>query len=284
MGKSSATINSVVLGAFMLCMVACTNEQKHKSRGAIVLGDSSMMVTEKDPQFLKDNVADFQPQKAVPAEPIAAKDTQHVAAAAPVKTEEPKPAEPVDAKGLKIPFKPFTVLIPNITARSFRQQDVTNAKGVSYSLETGKLEGNVLQIKGATITKVTQRYQTMVIIKDKDAGNILLQSLGTYSSEWQTIKGAAGNYSITGITKSQLDFDDVSTNAIHNAISKAARSNKLSRKEEQQLLKTARNVRSPKQAPLSIVLKSIVWKITAKDAAGKTLEKEIRIDLPAAQD
>jgi hypothetical protein len=284
MANFSATINTLGLSVFAIYFVACNNVNEHKSRGAIILGDSSTIVMEKDPQFLKDNVVDFQPQRMIQAEPVAAnKDTQHVALT-PAKAEEPKAAPIADVKGLKIPFKPFTVIIPNITTRSFKQQDVVHAKGVSYSLETGKLEGNTLQIKGATITKVVQRYQTVVIIKDKEAGNILLQSLGTYSSEWHTIKGSGGNYTIAGINKSQLDFNDVSTNAIHNAVSKAARSNRLSRKEEQQMLKTIKNIRSPKQSPLSIVLKNVVWKISAKDAVGKPVEKEIRIDLPAAED
>jgi hypothetical protein len=189
------------------------------------------------------------------------------------------PEQPAARKGLQIAFKPFTVFIPGIETRSFRQQDPANAKGVSYSLLKGKIEGNKLQVEGATVIRVVQRYQTAVVLKDRNSGNILLQSLGTYNSDWQSLKGSGGVYTLNGFAKSQLRYNAVSEASVRNAVHKAAKSNRLSRKEEEQLIRSVRNVRSASQAPLSVVLQSVIWKITAKDASGKTSEKEIRMDV-----
>jgi surface antigen len=283
----------VALSACAATMASCgANDGTMQSHGPIILGDSATIITEKDPQFLKDNVPDLQTRKVVEvSDAPAPKDTvsatpppaQQAAVATPV------PAAPVAtapatqtaaAKGLQVAFKPFTVFIPNITTRSFRQQDVTNAKGASYSLQDGKLDGNVLQVQGVTVTKVIQRYQTVAIIKDKESGNILLQSLGKYTSDWETLRGSGGKYNIAGLGKTQLDFSDVSVNAIRNAIVKAARANRLSHKEEQQLEQSARKARSVKQAPFAVALQNVVWRITGKDASGKSVEREVRIDLP----
>lgn len=275
----------VCLLAIALFLSACSSQQQSGSHGAIVLGDPATIVTETDPQYLQDNVTDFQSRPVRPSDSAVVKDTAVIPVPV-VKADTPKaaalpPAEKVNGKGLNIAFKPFTVFIPGIGTKSFRQQDPANAKGVSYSLENGRLEGNNLQVTGATVTKVMQRYQTVVILKDKDAGNILLQSLGTYSSDWQAVKGSGNDYPIRGISKGQLRYQDISESSVRNAIKKAARSNRLSRKEEDHLLKITRNIRSAAQAPLSIALQSVIWKITAKDASGRSVEKEIRIDVNA---
>jgi len=285
MGKLFTYI--IAISTCAAAMASCTGDSNMQSHGPIVLGDSASIVTEKDPQYLKDNVPDLQPRKApeVSAEVPAVKDTPvaQPAAAQPVAKPVPEPPAPAPAasgKGLHVSFKPFTVSIPNIVTRSFRQQDVTNAKGASYSLQEGRLDGNVLQIQGVTVTKVVQRYQTVAIIKDKESGNILLQTLGKYTSDWEPLRGSGGKYTIAGIGKGQLDFNSVSANAIRSAITKAARANRLSRKEEQQLEQSARRANSVKQAPLAIALQNVVWRITGKDASGRSVEREVRIDLP----
>jgi len=272
----------------LLLLSSCDTEQRLQSHGPIVLGDPSTIVTEQDSSLLRDNVTDFRSsaatvhEAAVQVPDTVATPVQHtpepLAATAVEKT--PAAAEkPVSGKGLQIAFKPFTVFIPGIETRSFRRQDPASAKGVSYSLSSGRIDGNTLQIKGAQVMRVMQRYQTVVILKDRDAGNLLLQALGTYSSEWQSLRGAAGTYKISGIAKSQLKYNNISGPSVKNAVKKAARSNRLSRKEEEQLLRSVHNIRHANQPPLYVVLQSVIWKITAREASGRSVEKELRIDM-----
>jgi hypothetical protein len=50
----------IAVGLF-LSIVSCTPEQRGKSRGAIVLGDSSTIVTETNVELLQDQVVDLRP-------------------------------------------------------------------------------------------------------------------------------------------------------------------------------------------------------------------------------
>jgi hypothetical protein len=89
-----------------------------------------------------------------------------------------------------------------------------------------------------------------------------------------------GQFNIKGLGKKELRYDKKFTaNALKNAVQKLARSTKMSKKEEQKLLTAIRTVRSANQAPCSIALQSVVWKISGKDAKGKSLDKEVRIDI-----
>jgi len=54
----------------------------------------------------------------------------------------------------------------------------------------------------------------------------------------------------------------------------------MSKKKEQEWLRTVRNVRAANQKPLVIMLRSIMWKIDGKDADGKPISRQIRIDMP----
>jgi hypothetical protein len=237
-----------------------------------------MIVSETDPQYLSDNVTDLVPPKAE-----VSVDTPEVKADAP---KEKEPEAPVaqnviadQGKGLTVPFKGLSISIPGVDVRNAKQVDWNTAKGVAYTFEKGNLANATLQFKGASIIKVMQRYQTVALVKTAKGKNLKLNSIPTYSSEWQALKGNANTFAIAGINEKDLKFDQkFSLQAAKNAVQKSARDNKVNRKEEDELLNSVNKSRSYNQEPLSVALKSITWKITAKDATGKTFEKELRID------
>ena len=274
---------TLLFSSLVLGLSSCDSGTAPEKRGAIVFGDSSLIVTENDPQFLSDNVTDFVPQKFVE------KDTL-VAVAPPKKDSVPAVVKPQvvaaespkakNGKGLEVPFKALNIFIPNIQARLGKNIDWNNAKGASYTLDEGELNNNALMIKDATVTKIMQRYQTVVLLKSAEGKFEKLSSLPVSTSEWQTVNGSNGKFSISGLGNAQLKYNNkLSPNALRNAGQKMARANRMNKKEEEQLLKSLRNVRTPNQAPLSIALQSIVWKISAKDANGKAIERELRIDI-----
>lgn len=266
----------------------CADNDTQKSRGAIRFGDSSLIVTETDERYLSDNIADFVPQKPE-AQPIA--DT--FATRKPVEPkdtirQQPSPAEKPEilekqqsvatGKGQELPFKAFTVFIEGIQASSKRAVDWNTTRGVSLSLEQGELNNKKVLIKSPSVTKVMQRYQTVVLLKTGGKEHKL--ALPPYTAEWQTVKTGNGQFVISNLGKNQLKYDNRFTPALLNsAVQKLARSSRMSRKETDQLLRSVRGVRSPSQAPLMVALQSATWKITAKDGSGKVSEKEIRIDL-----
>lgn len=266
----------------LILVQACDSGKAPKSRGTIVFGDSATIVNEKDPQYLSDNVTDFVPVK----EEAPAKDTATIPQQTAVvetapeeevitKKEEPKNA----AKGLEVPFKGLSIAVSGIEVRNNKTIDWNTAKGVAYTIEKGNLANASLSCKGATVSKVMQRIQTVVLVKTKSGRNIKVSGLPTYSSDWQALKGNTGSYSLSSVADNRLSYGQkFSLQATKNAVQKAARANRMNRKEEEELLSSVNRVRAYNQAPLSIALKSVIWKISAKDAAGKTIEKELRID------
>ena len=270
----------LLIGCF--CIISCNNAPS-KNHGPIKLGDSSTIITETDPQKLQDLVTDLTPvipsnipsdtAKPAPAPvdtPKAKSNT--VVAAAPAAA--PLPAGP----GLKAEFKEVTVMIPGIDAKQAGKPNLQNANGAVYTLVSGNLHNSTLRTTG-NVTKVSQRYQSVIVLKGKN-GNLPLESLGSTTS-WEQVSGGNGNYPVKGISESELEYPDANANAIRNAVSKSARSRRLSNKKAQEWLSVlGNNVRSANQKPLVVTLRSIMWKIDGKDANGKIFSKQIRIDVP----
>jgi hypothetical protein len=273
----------LVLIAAAPVFFSCTEERKTSTDGPIVLGDSTTMVMERDSQYLRDVVPEYKPAKVLESMP---KDTAVAAAPAPTDTaaavaqEEPMesrtaPAEPQEApethkgKGLTIDFKEVNIFIPNITARG---------SGSAYSLKSGSLNGKQINISGAVVQKISQRYQSTVIAKS-NLGTLVLDNLGT-TSGWQPLRGNGRLFTITGLDAGRLSTARITPATVQNAVSRAARRNRISRSAEQKWLASVHNVRSANQRPLSVKLRSVMWKIDGKTSNGKPFSRQVRMDLP----
>ncbi len=256
-----------------LLFTSCDENRNAANHQPIVMGDSSFIVTETDPAYLTDYVMDIQnkrvaemnePAPAVPSKPVPVKDSV-------VST-------PDQGKGLSIPFKEVTVFIPNISVRTYGNQNPEKSNGATYEITEGKLAGNTLQIREGKPTSVSQRYGTSVFVTN---GKEKLQLEGLDNlTDWKKISGSNNSYPIKGLEESRMEVKKVSPAQIRNAVSRAARNKKLSRAAIQEWERTVRNVKSLDQKPVSSFLKSVMWKIDGKDAQGKSYSKQVRIDVP----
>lgn len=278
-----SVLYSVFSCSLLLLQFSCGSSTKGPNRGAIVFGDSSTIVTETDPRYLSNNVTDIVPQKQTLPEDSTTKD-------APIERDTVKPivaqpktpeaVKPVAADGLIAPFEAFEIYINGLEARAGKKVNWQKEKGASFTLENGSINGKVIAAKVGTITKVMQRTQTVVMFKASNGRQFRLTALPSDQSSWQSLKANNGKYTIASVNSSDLKYaKKLTPNALKNAIQKWARSNRMSRKEEQKLLQSVRNIRSANQAPCSIALQSVIWKISGKDANGKVVERELRVDI-----
>lgn len=278
----------LILSSFVL-LQSCGSDNPNRGK-PIVLGDQSTIVTEPDSQYLQDFVADVKPsqpvvQQEAPKQDTVAQQVQAQQEAVPQQEEpkkevavaEQKEAEAPKGNGLTVAFKDVTVLIPNITTRSNKQQDTKKANGASYELVKGNLNGNQIKVGGGNVTKVSQRYQTMIAIKN--GGTLVLESLNR-TTNWQPLKGGNGSYTISGLDTRHLEYLKAKPAAIRNAVSRAARNQRMSKATEQKWQKAISRVRDANDKPLAVVLRSVMWKIEGKDANGKSYQKQLRIDIP----
>jgi uncharacterized protein involved in outer membrane biogenesis len=281
--SSVFSLKSLALGLLAVTLASCDHDSAQKSHGPITLGDSATIVTETDPALLQDRVVDLNPvlKTDEPADTVATaapKDTATVAASPDKPAQQPTtPSAPPQGKGLNAAFSEVTVFIPNIETRTYGKQDLSRARGATYELTGGNLAGNQLRTGAGTVTKVMQRYQTAFAVQN-GREQVALESLGAYTSGWETLKGSNGSYTITGLDPNKLEYKDLSANSIRNAVQQTARRERMSRKETQQLLDATRNVRSADGG--KVKLRSVSWRIEGKDARGRSFSKELRIDVP----
>jgi len=284
-------MNKIKAGCYLLLLLcAACNTEGGKNRGPIVLGDTSTIVTETEEKYLTNFVDDIQ---VLPREAEVPTDTSSLAAADTTRATDTATPPPVAASeepllpvapagdagdGLHVNFKEVQVFLPGIEAKSFRNQNPARSNGVSYQLTDGNIRGNVLKITGATVTRVSQRYITTVIAKN-ELGTLNLESLGT-TTEWRQLQGRNGSYTISGLEPQRLQTRNVPAANIRNAISRAARRQRLSRQTVQKWEQVARRITSVRQKPLSLALRSVMWKVEGRDARGRSFTKQVRLDMP----
>ena len=275
-------VTHIALFLGMAFLFSCKNAPSN-NHGPIVLGDTSTIVTENDPQRLKDLVADLQPVIPEPENPdSAAAKTNTVAAVDTAKkaksTAVAPPAQALpDVAGLKAEFKEVTVLIPGLSAKQAGRPNLQNANGAVYTFISGNVNGNTIRVTG-NITKVSQRYQTIAVLKN-ELGALPIDALST-TTEWEALKGSNNQFKITDLDQKSLEYPNVGTNAIRSAVMKAARRHRFSRKKVAEWENSIRRVRTVNQKPLYIILRSVMWKIDGKDVNGKIFSKQIRVDMP----
>jgi hypothetical protein len=253
-------------------------EERGSGNGPIVMGDSVTIVTETDSNYLQDMVMDYQPaatpEQEAPKEETKPVDTPATTSqvAEPAKPQEQlkEEAKPVaKGNGLTIDLKELDLFIPNVAAKG--------SNGV-YQLTKGELDGKQLKVTDGTVQKVSQRYQT-VVVAENNLGTLVLDKLST-TTGWQAVKGTGNTYTISGLDDRRLAAPKATNASIRDAVTRAARSKRLSKAQTQKWLNSTKSIRAANQKPLSVELRSVMWKIDGKDAKGKPFSKQVRVDLP----
>lgn len=265
----------------MISLVSC-QDVNTKQFDPIILGDSSLIVTETNPTYLKNDVEDIDPKhtnvEIAEVKPII-KDT-----AAQINTTVSKPIDSINTKQVpKNNVKDFileignntTIVFENLKTKSYRNQQPDKLNSLTYQRTSGSLENVNVKVTGGKITSVKQKYTSHVVANFKDA-SFVVTSLGDYNSGYQTIKNNGNNFVAFNLSKP--NFKSVSKKNLQNALGKDAKNKKYNKQLLNKLNKEIKNVQSVNQAPLKVVLKYAVWQINGVDANGKSFSKEIRID------
>ncbi len=277
-------IRYVALILVAVLFFSCNNVQT-KNHGPIVLGDSATIVTENDPDKLRDLVKDLTPEiktsdvkdSIEAAQKAAAQQKEaDTAKKATATTTQQAPAT-LTGNGLKADFGSFTFLIPDVTAKLASNPNLARANGAVYSFTSGTIAGNHIQVT-AGVTKISQRYQTVIAIKNQ-LGTLPLETLST-TTAWQALKGTGNVYKITGLDEKMLEYPEANKNTIRAAVMKSCKRHKISRRKTEEWEASVRNARAVNQKPMFVILRSVMWKVDGKDANGKVFSKQIRVDMP----
>lgn len=268
---------------FLLCFSACNNLVEEQTGGAIVLGDSSLMVTETDSQYLQNLVMDVEPLRSEPEPPPApgagaatpSESSPATAAATPAAAVAPQVAG-----GFKIDFGDgFIVTLTGIDGKEYTQQKPKTQSGVSYAVASGDLSEADLVVEGLSDIKVRQRHQSQLSLRS-GSQSLLLRSMGKFTAEWNVLSGQTQDNRTTYSLKplKNPDYKKISASSLRTGVQKQGRSDRLSNAALNKWLQEAKKVKSAGDPPSVVLLDNVQWQISGKDRAGKNVFKTIRFE------
>jgi hypothetical protein len=265
--------------AALLALSSCSENGGGKYRGPIRLGDSSMIVTETDSQYLKDDVMDVAPVPVASRVEAAAETEPVTSVAEPAPAQEPvavsEPASKPDAGGFAINFGKVKLTLAGAKLKDGRKQQPEKDNGLTYVGEADDMARARIQVQGAKEVKIRQRYQSRVEVRT-DMGTLDLRNMGLYTSSWSDLKGT-NSYALN--TLSRPEYKDVNQQKIRAAAEKELKRRKTSSRNTQTWLNSIKGMRNADDKPGVVVLDNVQWQISGTDAAGNNFHKNIRVDL-----
>ena len=156
---------------------------------AIKIGDSSLIVTETDSQFLKDNIPDIQ-WASTKVDSVKVENVNTDSTKATIdSTVASSNNNTIKQEGFEINLGNASIYISGVDIVERKKQNPKQSNDLNYIL--GK-SNNIQQLKvviaNAKNISVQQRYQSRAIIKT-NLGDLRLDDLGAYTSGWQKISG-----------------------------------------------------------------------------------------------
>ncbi len=263
----------------LLLTSACTYTGTQTAHAPIVMGDSATIVTETDSQYLRSVFSDYEgadPVETTPVVPKAPK-LDSPAATAPktdtVATAAPPKKQP--GKGLTTDFGDVQVFIENLRVRN-ENANAKGARSVAYGSDGTAFRPKNLVVNDGKAAGASLRQKTdFEVVLNTGKELLPLPSLGRQSTGWQAVSGKNGTFALN---EPQAPAFKVTNAAIRNAAQQAARKAKMASKEQTALLNRLSRVKTVDGDLLQARPVATLWQVTAKDAKGKAVTKEIRVD------
>lgn len=272
--------NHIYIAAFILLLTASCGEPASKQgKGAIVLGDSASIVTERDSQYLKDEVMDIEPRSKIVVDTAVTVPAHKPETTTPSKDTATTAKRQPEEAGQAIDFGGAKVVLTGLKLKEPRRQNPAQENGLTYALSSGNLGSAKLVVYGAKNITVKQKYQSRLVLKS-DLGTVDLRDLGLYTSGWNNVSGnnAGNSQSFALNALHRLTFSQVNNNKIKNATDRELRKRRTNSRTIQNWLKEIKGVRSASDDPCEIMLDNVQWQISGTDEKGKTFHKTIRVD------
>lgn len=271
----------------LIAASSCNNQDTTTTAQPITLGDSSMIVTETDSQYLKNVVDDIEPvaQTNKPTAPPKI-DTPVAAPPAPVaKTVDTTPAPTTAPASVTNNSKNDFVLniknntqivFKNIATREFKNQNPETQHDLSYLIINGSFEKSQLEIQNGTLTDLQYKVATTYYIKTSQ-GEIELTGLKGETSDWQKLPTKGNTASLPSATLK--NNKTIPTAQLQAAIEKAINNKRYKASVKDQLRKELAGVKSINHNLISLKATHQQLTIAGKDSKGANFKKIIRFDL-----
>lgn len=233
-----------------LALGSCKDELLDKNAPPIKLGDSTTIVTEKDSQYLIDNVPD-----------LVVETPKEVSA---VKLMDSTPS--VQKEDI-LSITENDVVIRFEGCRQFQQS------GGKYIIPAKAFPTTISFSPKMQAVSISQKYKSSLRAKGSK-GTLSLSGLGHYTSKEHKLNGSGKTQSL-----SEAIFMSMSGKQLQDGIKKAIATSGKSRKDQQEWERELRTVKSEKDAALEAVVDEVTFVINGKSSAGKTISKAVVFEL-----
>ncbi|HMN31961.1 MAG TPA: hypothetical protein PKA54_01165 [Chitinophagaceae bacterium] len=255
---------------FVSCKEQITNKKP------ISIGDSSLIVTEKDSQFLQNYTEDIEPHKKGSAE---SKITQMMVQVDSLNTSKKIESENISIeklKGFTIHFEQCDIVFEGISAHATNlAQNERNSNSVSYLMDLGNLLETKIEVNQLSEISIEQRIFVKLAVQQSDE-QYILNDLGKYITQWYPLAGK--NNRFVSVGTNSLQFSSVDHEKIKNALDRELRKKKKSKDDIKRWLQLIHNTNSYNDPPCTLVPISAQWKIVGK-YNNQTVRKLIQFDI-----
>lgn len=271
MKKKYLYIFSSILSVFFF---SCKEQNVDKK--PIIIGDSSLIVTERDSQYLQNFTEDIEPNKKKNSEAHISQMMVQIDNLNTSKKIENEPETNEKLKGFTIHFEQCDVVFEGISAHAINlSQNERSTNSVSYLLDLGNVLETKLEVSNLSDVNVEQRIFVKLAVEQSDE-RYILNDLGKYSTQWFPLAGKNNRFISVGTNS--LQFSEVDHEKIKNALDRELRKKKKDKQEIKRWLDLIRNTKSYNDAPCTIVPVGAQWKIIGK-LNNQTVRKLIQFDI-----
>jgi hypothetical protein len=259
-------MKNIIYIIYLLSLVgfSCTNGVPKSGSRKINMNDSSMIILEKDSQYLGNIVDDITPKANVSTKQEVSKIIQKVDSAKEANTLAN--SENNSVTGTNIECKEFKVTFGILMNQSGNHYIVPNFS---------TLNGVQIQVNGISEPSVQQRFFTRVKMV-KGTESYVLDDLPEFANEWKNLAPNANLF--LSANDEIIKYKNIDAKSILLAADRALRKAGKSRKELEALKKELANTNNYTDGPCSVYCTAIHYKISGKKN-GKTVSETIKVGL-----
>jgi hypothetical protein len=268
-----------------LGITSCDEMPTNKEFQPIVLGDSSTIVIETNPEYLKNEVEDIAygnndykiDTPVVTSEKetsnLIVKDTTPVAAK---NDKETATTNVANVSGLNIHIGNETYInIDGATIKEYKKQDATKASELIYKIVKGTPQQIEVKIQNGKINTAQYRYTSLATIHT-NGKTIALNSLGQYTSGWSKL---TTNNSATAVpTIKNITFKNIKGNDLKSAVQKELQARRYKSSAISSITSKIGSKTTINKSPFTVTQTSTGIRLIGTDAKGKNFDKVINFE------
>ncbi|MBK7690810.1 MAG: hypothetical protein IPJ31_06735 [Bacteroidetes bacterium] len=267
---------SLLLSVAMIFSL-CQCKEGEKSSIPIRLGDSTLIVTEKDSAYLQNFTNDIAPAKKKSSESQITKMMVQVDSLKASQKMENEANTAQALNGFTINFEECSVVFDGIAAHALNEtQNERASHSVSYLKDAGNFLETKLEVNKLTELRAEQRLFVKLSI-EYNGETMVLHDLGKFITQWYPLAGK--NNRFVSVSSNSLQFDNVDATKIKNALEKELKKKKKNKDEISKWMKAIAQTKSYSDAPCALIPSSSQWRIFGK-VDGKSVRKLIQFDIP----